>query len=72
MLVVETIEKLRRALLLIIAEGKSVKRICRDLRLSRNTVRTVVRSGDTEFRYDRSVQPRPKIDPWKNQLDSML
>ena len=69
MLVVETIVKIRRA---FFVEGKSIKQICRDLRLSRNTVRKVVRSGDTEFSYDRSVQPRPKIDPWKDKLDSLL
>ncbi len=69
MLVVETIAKIRRA---FFVEGKSIKQICRDLRLSRNTVRKVIRSGDTEFSYDRSVQPRPKIDPWKDQLDSLL
>ena len=69
MLVVETIAKIRRA---FFVEGKSIKQICRDLRLSRNTVHRVVRSGDTEFSYDRSVQPRPKIDPWRAQLDSLL
>ena len=69
MLVVETIAKIRRAFFI---EGKSIKQICRDLRLSRNTVRKVVRSGDTEFSYDRSVQPRPKIDPWRDQLDGLL
>lgn len=31
-----------------------------------------MRSGDTEFSYGRSVQPRPKIDPWKDELDSLL
>ena len=69
MLVVETIAKIRRAFFI---EGKSIKQICCDLRLSRNTVRKVVRSGDTAFNYDRSVQPRPKIDPWKDQLVSLL
>jgi len=69
MLVVETTAKIRRA---FFVEGKSIKQICRDLRLSRNTVRKVVRSGDTEFSYDRSVQPRPKIDPWRDQLDRLL
>ncbi len=69
MLVVETIAKIRRA---FFVEGKSIKQICRDQRLSRNTVRQVIRSGYTEFSYDRSFQPRPKIDPWKDQLDSLL
>lgn len=69
MLVVETIAKIRRA---YFVQGKSIKQICRELRVSRNTVRKVVRSGATEFSYDRSVQPRPKIGPWRAELDEML
>ena len=69
MLVVETIAKIRRAHFI---QGKSIKQICRELRVSRNTVRKVIRSGATEFSYDRSTQPRPKIDPWRSQLDDML
>ncbi len=69
MLVVETIAKIRRAYFI---QGKSIKQICRDLYVSRNTVRKVVRSGVTEFSYDRSSQPRPKIDPWRSELDEML
>ncbi len=69
MLVVETIAKIRRAPFI---QGKSIKQICRELRVSRNTVRKVIRSGATEFSYDRSTQPRPKIDPWRVQLDDML
>jgi transposase len=60
MLVVETIAKIRRA---HFVDGKSIKQICRELRVSRNTVRKVIRSGATEFTYDRTTQPRPKIDP---------
>ena len=52
MLVVETIAKVRRA---DFVDGKSIKQIYRDLRLSRNTVRKVVRSGEAAFSYDRSV-----------------
>ena len=69
MLVVETVEKVRRAYFI---QGKSINPICRELRVSRNTVRKVVRSGATEFSYDRSTQPRPKIDPWRSVLDEML
>ena len=69
MLVVETIAKIRRAHFI---QGKSIKQICRELRVSRNTVRKVIRSGATEFSYDRSTQPRPKIDPWRCELDDML
>ena len=48
MLVVETIEKIRRAYFI---QEKSIKQICRELRVSRNTVRKVVRSGAAEFSY---------------------
>ena len=53
-------------------QRKPIKQICRELRVSRNTVRKVVRSGATEFSYDRTSQPRPKIDPWRSDLDEML
>jgi transposase len=69
MLVVETIAKIRRA---HFVDGKSIKQICRELRVSRNTVRKVIRSGATEFTYGRTTQPRPKIDPWRSVLDAML
>ena len=69
MLVVETIAKIRRA---HFVDGKSIKRISRELRLSKNTVRKAIRSEATEFTYDRKSQPRPKIDPWRSELDAML
>jgi len=53
MLIVETIAKIRRA---YFQDKKSIKQICRELRVSRNTVRGVIRSGATEFSYERSVQ----------------
>ena len=69
MLVVETIAKIRRA---YFAQNKAIKTICRELRLSRKVVRKVIRSRATEFRYERSRQPLPRIDPWRDQLDGLL
>ena len=69
MFVVETIAKIRRA---YFVQGKSIKGICREFRVSRNTVRKVIRTGATEFSYHRSSQPRPKIDPWRSELDGIL
>jgi transposase len=69
MLVVETIAKIRRAYL---SQGKSIKEICRELRVSRKVVRKVIRSNATEFRYERSHQPLPRIGPWRERLDAML
>jgi hypothetical protein len=37
---------------------KTIKEIARDLRISRNTIRKVLRSGETSFEYERTVQPR--------------
>ncbi len=36
------------------------------------TVRKVIRTGATEFTYQRSVQHRPKIDPFRDALDRLL
>jgi transposase len=69
MLVVETIAKIRRA---YFAQGKAIKEISRDLGISRKVVRKVIRTGATEFRYEREVQPLPKIGPWRDRLDEML
>ena len=69
MLVVETIAKIRR---LSLVQGKSIKEICRELRISRKVVRKVLRSDATEFRYERQHQPKPKIGPWQEQLDALL
>jgi transposase len=69
MLVVETIGRIRREHFVL---GKSIKQIARDLRLSRNTVRKVLRSNETSFSYEREVQPRPKLGRWKDELDRRL
>ena len=69
MLVVETVAKIRRA---YFVQHKPIKQICRELKLSRNVVRKVIRSEATAFRYTRSVQPAPKLGPWRDELDRML
>ena len=69
MLIVETIGRIRREHLI---KGKSIKEIARDLKISRNTVRKVLRSGETSFSYEREIQPRPKVGRWKAELDRML
>src|SRR5438874_12806942 len=69
MLVVETIAKIRRA---FFGQRKASKAICRELGLSRKVVRKVIRSGATEFHYERERQPLPKIGPWRERLDAML
>jgi transposase len=69
MLIVETIGRIRREHLV---KGKSIKEIARDLKISRNTVRRILRSGETSFSYEREVQPRRRLGSWKADLDRML
>ena len=69
MLVVETIAKIRRA---HFVQGKGIKAICRELKVSRKVVRKVLRSDETAFEYERSVQPMPKLGAFKPELDRIL
>ena len=69
MLIVETIARIRREHFI---KGKTIKEIARDLKVSRNTVRKVLRSGETSFGYERQVQPRPKLGRWAVELDGLL
>jgi predicted transcriptional regulator len=69
MLIVETIGRIRRE---HFVKGKSIKEIARDLKISRNTVRKVLRSDETSFSYEREIQPRPKLGRWKTEIDRML
>jgi len=69
MLVVETVAKIRRE---HFGRGKGVKTIARELGLSRNTVRKVLRSGETSFEYERSEQPHPRLGLFIERLEAML
>src|SRR5438105_290332 len=69
MLTVETIGRIRREHFL---KGKTIRQIARDLRVSRNTVRKVLRSGGTAFVYEREIQPRPKLGRWTAELEELL
>lgn len=66
---VDTIARIRRE---YFVRGRSIKEIVRELHVSRNTVRKVLRSGATEFTYEREVQPRPKLGRWQADLDRLL
>ena len=49
-----------------------MKRIVRDLHVSRNTVRKILRSDETDFAYERERQPMPRIGPWQSEVDRFL
>ena len=65
----ETIGRIRREHFL---KGKTIKEIARSLRVSRSTVRKVLRSGETSFEYEPNVQPRPKLGRWTAELENLL
>ena len=67
MLVVETIARIRRE---FFVKGKSIKEIVRELKVSRNTVRKVLRSEATSFTYQRQVQPLPRLARWRRARHS--
>ena len=69
MVTVDTIGKVRRAYWV---QKKKIKAIARELRLSRGTVRRIVRSGETVLTYERKEQPLPKLGPFVEQLDKLL
>ena len=65
----DTIGRVRRAYWV---QKKKIKAIARELRLSRGTVRRIVRSGETAPAYERKEQPLPKLGPFVAQLDKLL
>lgn len=65
----ESIRKVRQA---HHRDHKSIREIARDFNLSRNTVRKIIRSGVTEFTYERKTQPRPRLEPFKDRLAKYL
>jgi transposase len=66
---VDTIARVRRA---FYVQGWSLKKIVRELHVSRNTVRKILRSDETDFTYERDHQPMPRIGPWQQKLDAFL
>ena len=49
-----------------------IKEIVRTLSVSRATVRKVIRSHKTEFKYERGVKPVPKLGAWIEILTAIL
>lgn len=69
MIIVETIAKIRR---MYHVQNKGIKTIARELNLSKNTVKKVIREDKTSKTYTRSKQVLPIMDEFKCQLATML
>jgi len=69
MLIVETIRKIR---LSVHRDGRSLRKTVKDLNLSRNTVRKVIRGQQTAFKYRRDNQAVPKLCAYIKRLIEKL
>src|SRR5437879_414168 len=67
MVTVETIGRIRRAFLV---DHKPIRQIVRELRISRKTVRKAIRGSSTEFRYERGVQPQPRLGEFVGRVNA--
>src|SRR5713226_7336748 len=69
MIGVDIIGAIRRA---YFEQHRPIKEIVRTLSVSRATVRKVIRGQATEFRYERGVQPAPRLGEWVEVLIEIL
>src|SRR6266496_5773431 len=69
MIGVDLIGEIRRA---YFERRHPIKEIVRTLAVSRATVRRVIRSQKTELKYERGVQPAPKLGEWVAVLTEIL
>ena len=69
MVSVDLIGRVRRA---YFEQRLPIKEIVRTLCVSRATVRKIIRSHKTEFKYERGVQPAPKLGEWVDILTEIL
>jgi transposase len=69
MLIMETIAKIRR---LYHVDGKGFKTIARELTLSKNTVKKIIRGGETVSQYQRQEQGHRVLENFIDQLIEKL
>ena len=69
MIGVDQIGQIRRA---YFEQQRPIKEIVRTLSVLRATVRKVIRGRATEFKYERGVQPAPKLGEWVAVLSEIL
>ena len=69
MIGVDLIGQIRRA---YFEQHRPIKEIVRTLSVSRATVRKVIRGHATEFKYERGVQPTPKLGDWVEVLTEIM
>jgi len=66
---VDTIARIRRE---HFVRGRSIKELSRELHISRNTVRKILCSNTTEFKYEPEIQLLRALKSWQLHLDELL
>jgi predicted transcriptional regulator len=69
MFIVESIAKIRR---MYYVDGKGIKTIARDLNISKNTVKKIIRSDATKFELAKHTKARPALGEHLNTLNKLL
>ena len=69
MIYVETLGKIRRR---YFVNGETISQIARDFRLTRKTVRKLIKSTDPAPKYVRQHQPQPKLGAFQTVLEDWL
>lgn len=69
MFIVESIAKIRR---MYHVEKKSIKAITRELKISKNTVRKIIRSDATKFTLTKYTKNKPVLDEYLSLLNQLL
>lgn len=69
MIIVETIAKIRR---MYHVQNKGIKTIARELKLSKNTIKKIIREDNTSNHYKRTNQSLPIMGEFKCQITAML
>ena len=63
----------KRKILVRYRRGDGIRAISRELNISRNTVRDIIRSqGNIKSDYVRVIQPTPKLGAYTEKLEKML
>ena len=69
MFIVESIAKIRR---MHFIDGKGIKTIARELCISKNTVKKIIRSGETKFELSKYTKAKPVLDMYLDRLNELL
>ncbi len=69
MFIVESIAKIRR---MYHVDGKGIREIARDLSISKNTVKKVIRSNETKFELTKYTKDKPVLGKYLEVLNQLL